>query len=396
VLIIIIIAMSAFSPIVPGVMSWIVFPRFAKHNIIYRFSVLWLITLSLSFMYASREVSRGAFDDFGNVYYDRYIDIQKNGLKVLGSRIADVGNISKVEVLYDVLLLVIAQYPGRLNPNAVIFLTTLCIGTLYQIWCVAYFGKDLNEKSRERIIACCLVLFSFGLCSQTARQMLSVPFLLMAIWEKKHILKFSLLILAAASHSSAVVVYLLYVLFKLFPRLSFVFSLTCVVMFSGSGMEIVQDYINSDGEGAIDKLQYYGTGAALEHESINLKYIGIPVALYVIAIWFYNSVGSCLYSLASVGLFVYVTLINVPLASYRATLFLTGALIGPIFGKAQIKSEWLGIGSLWLPNLLSLAMIAKRFLSGRDGELMSLWYKYDLIGDSPFYYLKSLVEGASP
>ena len=392
-LIFFVIGISAASPIAPGLMSWFILPKLNTQSVFAKFGVTWLITLSLSLVYASREVSRGGFDDFGNVYYYRYLEIQSNSSIGLSSKFAQDGNISKFEVLYDVLLYVIAQYPVKLGPNALILLTTLFIGTLYQVWCFKYFSKAFPDQIRSRVICCCLVLFSFGLCSQTARQMLSIPFLLMTIWEGRFLWKALFLILASASHSSAFLVYLVYRFFKQFPRVGFILGVSCAVIFSGSGMEIIQQYIESGGDDAVDKAQYYASGDAQQHAAINFKYVWIPIFLFLITTLRGKQVGADLKSLAAVGLIVYIILINVPLASYRATLFLTAALVGPIMVISNLQIKWLGLGNFWLPNLLSFVMVAKRAFSGHDGEPMALWYKYELIGVTPFYYLKNLFDG---
>lgn len=140
---------------------------------------------------------------------------------------------------------------------------------------------------------------------------------------------------------------------------------------------------------AFDKFAYYSLGNSTEAIGFDLQYLYVglsPAILGGLAIASrrpligYLMLGSSL---------VYVLLLPLPLASYRATLFVTGALLGP--GLAAAFDNRMGRHLFAILMLaVALAMMSRRATLREPGIGMPLWQKYPRWEFTPFYYLAEI------
>ena len=353
-------------------------------------ALLLCIVFAMATTYASRLVGVSPFDDFSNIYYPSYLAAKHTPLTESILLQFEPFRLSSLEVVFPALLSVLSLLPATLAPSALIFLFTAGIGSLYVWWLCSFFLPTLPRSHRTAAALLCIVFFSFGLCSQTVRQMLSVPLLLAAIWERSLGKSSAYALIATTCHLSAAPIWALCVLFRFTGYRMLMLAALPMIILLVKGSGLAESLIGLD-PGIIDKLSYYTEG--------NLDAAGydrgfIPLVL-VVAIGSLSVVAYRNGELSRLLLFfclLFFALLPLPLASFRVTLFITSALLAPLASLALSRRIDASIFAL-LCAVLTAAMIARRVLLSDDASEMGLWHLFKPLEVLPFQYVIRIVAG---
>jgi hypothetical protein len=352
--------------------------------------LLLCIVFVMSITYASRLVGVSPFDDFSNIYYPSYLAAKNTPLPELILHQFEPFRMSSFEVLFPALLWVLSLVPGTLSPSSLIFLLTTCIGSLYAWWICSYFLPTLPRSHRSASALLCIIFFSFGLCSQTVRQMLSVPLLLYAIWERSLGKSSVYALIATTCHLSAAPIWALCVLFRFTSYRMLMLTALPLVILIVKGPGLAESLIGLD-PGIIDKLSYYTEGN-LDAAGFDRSFIPLVLA---VAIGSLSVVGHRNGELSRLLLFfclLFFALLPLPLASFRVTLFITSALLAPIVCLALSRRIAASTFAL-LCAALTAAMIARRVLLNDSASDMGLWHLFKPLEVLPFQYIIRIISG---
>lgn len=338
-------------------------------------------------VYSSRDTAGSWNDDLANVYYPSYVGLREGSLALPLADPGDVFRVSSVEIALPALLRLIGFFPFTLSPAGLVFALTLVGGLLYMWWIEAFLLPDLPPGKRLAASALSLTLFSFGLCSQTARQMLGVPLLLAAIWDTRRGRAWGLTAAASLFHLSALPIFLGWRLIAAFPRA----SLVAVAAVAGTlvlrGAWLGQALLGVD-VGALDKLQYYSQGND-PVLGLDRSLLPLVVALCAMA-WLSRTYREGdIARLVLASSVMYVALLPLTLASFRLTLFALAGLLGPLAALAlapRTSDRGFAIAAFGLSAL----MLARRVAFTSPDSGMGLWHSFPPIDLAPFRYLSLL------
>lgn len=378
-------AMMAFSPLLGwiGLIFTSLFLGRPYHQLRH---VLGLgIVLCGALTYASRETSGLANDDFYYTYYPLYSTIQQDGLMAFWKqRSLDYGatiGVSMVELGFYVWLWVVSLVFGKVSIALLIFLTTFAIAFFYWIWLEAYFLPEVPPGRRAMVMAFCLTLFSYGLCSQLSRQMFSIPFILVAIWEKRMMRAALWLLVGALFHLTALP-------FGVFGWAVRRWPGVCIAVLAGllAILFAWPPMLQTFGAAiAFDKFAFYSSPASGEAAGFDSRYLLLGLAPGVLGCLALFNRRFMLGHLLISSTLVYLLLLPLPLASYRATLFVTSALLGPALACGLIDRVGRRLFAFFCLGV-ALAMLARRGQFDVEGNGMSLWKKFSRADVVPFYY----------
>ncbi len=353
-------------------------------------ALLLCIVFSMATAYASRRVGMSPFDDFSNNYYPSYLNAKIMPLAESILFPFEPFRLSALEVVLPTIFGVLALLPGTFAPSAIIFLLTAGIGSLYVWWLRRYFLPTLPQSHQTASALLCIVFFSFGLCSQTVRQMLSVPLLLAAIWERSLGKSTAYALIAAACHLSAAPIWVICILFRYTGYRTLTLAALPLVILLVKGSALAESLVGLD-PGTLDKLSYYTAG---NQDAAGFDQNFIPLVLLV-AIGSLAIVGYRNGELTRILLFfslLFFALLPLPLASFRVTLFITSALLAPL--TCLVLSRRIA-GSTFavLCAALTAAMIVRRVLIVDDASEMALWHLFKPVEVFPFQYVIRIVSG---
>lgn len=347
------------------------------------------IVLCGSLCYASRETSGLTNDDFYYTYYPLYLIIEQDGLSAfLNQRYLEYGatiGVSIVELGFYVWLWGISLVFGKISIAMLIFLTTFVVALVYWFWLETYFLPEFRPARRTTVMALCLTLFSYGLCSQLSRQMFSIPFILMAIWDKRMIWGTFWLLVGALFHLTALPLVCFGWAVRRWPGICLggLVGLLAVLFFWSPTLKTFGTVV------AFDKIDYYSNPVSDEVAGFDSRYLLVALSTSVLGCLAIANRRFMLGHLLIASTLLYILLLPLPLASYRTTLFVTTALLGPALacglvdrvGRRLFASICLGV---------ALAMVARRAQLHEDGVGMSLWHKFPRADVVPFYYVPEI------
>lgn len=340
--------------------------------------------VTAALVYSSRDTSGSWSDDLANVYYPLYVGIREGSLPVALPTAGEVFRLSSVELALPVLLRVLGAFPFVLSAGGLVFTLTLVGGLLYVWWLETYLLPDLPEPKRMAASALSLSLFSFGLCSQTARQMLGVPLLLAAIWETRRAQAWALTAGAALLHLSAVPVFLVWRLVATRPRIAFLVVGLVATALLQLGASLPESLVGVD-FGSFDKLEFY---ARLSDELGGFDRSFLPVVLALCAAaWLARAyrkgdISRLVFAFSA----LFAALLPLPLASFRLTLFALAGLLGPMAALA-VAHRTSDRSFSALAFALGTLMVVRRILASDAGSGMGLWHAFQPVEVVPFRYV---------
>jgi hypothetical protein len=385
------VALMAFTPLAPLAFAWLALIYCRRLNRPTVSVLLAFIVLSMALTYASRRVGASPFDDFWNNYYPDYIRATQTDPGTFLLKPFEDFEMSSLEIVFPTFLALLAALPIKVNPHLLIFLITAGIGSLYVWWLNRYFLPDIPTAHRPAAGLFCILFFSFGLCSQTIRQMLSTPLLLAAIWERRRARTMGLAVLAASCHLSAAPIWAIAVLFRFTGFKTFLLLTLPMVYLLFIGFDLTGQLLGVDA-GALDKLRYYTTDNqdAAGFDSTFIPAIVLVAAGSLAILKFRNGELSRLLLFFCV---VFFLLLPLPLASFRATLFVTSALLAPVVCLALVRYLPTYAFSTFV-GVLTLGMVMRRVLLTDESSGMAPWHLFQAITTTPFEYALRLAAGS--
>ena len=353
----------------------------ARRHYQWIFGILFIMGMSIT--YASRQLGLSPFDDFANVYYPLYQEIASVGIfQVLFERWSEF-SISSLEVGLPLLFGTFAIFDTDMSASILILLLTFLGGLFYLYWVITYVLPNVPRRKSNIALLLSLGLFSFGLCSQLTRQMISIPFFLMAISDKSTARSLCFLIVSTLFHLITIPLYLFVKCLKFYPKNTILISIFFGCILFLYGKSIAAGIFGMD-VGVFDKILYYTSGN-MDASDFSYRYLALPIAwlFFLLCGARYNSVipNDFVFLMA----FFYVCFLSFPLLSFRLTLVVSAALLGPLifFSLMRLKDHRLQV---CLALFVVTANQLRRFIFYDTNGGMSLWDTYAQIGH-PFYYL---------
>lgn len=348
-----------------------------------------LIAVSLSLCYASRRIGGSPYDDFYNSYYPAFLAIKNGTLRQSFLDRFVTFEFSDAEIGLPLLFGAIGSIPVEVSGSLLIFILTGACSALYLTWLLKYFLPEIPSGYRPAAALLCMSLFSYGLCSQTARQMLSIPLLLMAIWERRPGVALLLAGLGSIFHVSAMIVWIVAIVLRNKFGIGFAVLLLGLIA-TYFNFDWIMASIASGTDFGIDKLLYYTSG---NEDAFGFDAQFVPIFIFV-------TVGAFLMrryragEISRVLLFAvaaFFLLLPLPLASFRLTLFVSAALLGPIVCLVltpRLSSSMFAA----ICAAMSLFMIGRRVFIVDSSSGMELWHQFSAIESAPFAYLGAIVQ----
>ncbi len=341
-----------------------------------------LFIMGMSITYSSRSVGLSAFDDFANVYYPLYQRVASVGLFQVLTERWNAFSISNIEVGLPILFGIFAIFSTEMSAKIVILLLTFLGGVFYLYWVITYLLPNVPRRKSNIALLLSLGLFSFGLCSQLARQMLSIPFFLAAISDRSSARSLFFLIIGTQFHLITVPLYLFFKCLKILPKITIFVSIFFGCILFMYGKAIAASILGVE-VGILDKLLYYTSGN-MDASDFSYRYLALPIAwsLFLLVGAKYNTILPT--ALVFLMAFFYGCFLMFPLLSFRLTLFVSAALLGPLifFALMRLKNH---THQVYIALLIVTANQLRRFVFyDTDGE-MSLWGSHAQFGQ-PFYY----------
>ncbi len=383
-------AVSA-TPLAPFAFAWLALLFCQRLGSRTTAALLLGIVFSMASAYASRRVGASPFDDFSNNYYPYYLDAKLTPFAEWILLPFEPFRLSALEVVFPAILGVLALLPGTLAPSAIIFLFTAGIGSLYVWWLCRYFLPTLPQSHQTASALLCIVFFSFGLCSQTVRQMLSIPLLLAAIWERSLMKSTAYALIATACHLSAAPTWMICILFRFTGYRTLTLAALPLFFLLVKGSGLAESLIGLD-PGTLDKLSYYTLD---NQDAAGFDQNFIPLVLLV-AIGSLAVVGYRDGELSRILLFfclLFLALLPLPLAPFRVTLFITSALLAPLACLALSHRRISASTFTVLCAVLTAAMVARRTILSDDASQMGLWHLFSPVEVFPFRYVFRIISG---
>ena len=244
--------------------------------------------------------------------------------------------------------------------------------------------KIVKFERSSLLLAFSFVLYSFFLPTQLTRQFFSSIFILFALFNGNR--KFLYITLATVFHLTALPLYLIITLIKNKPwtGIPIVLAFTAISHFFYDYL----NFINLLGSGFSQKLSYYDESSSsnLDAEISTVRYIGFFVILnlfiYLISIFQRkkNDAGTLLY-FGIIVVFLYISIINIPLLSFRLLLIFHAIALGLYVTKVT------SLLHLRPTQLLALLILIWKFNLILPTEKGEYWMAYPYFNLHPFYYI---------
>lgn len=342
-------------------------------------------------VYGSRQTFGTQFDDFSNSYYPNYLVLRSTDLftHLIMLNSGGLGS-SSVEVLPPLLLWLFAQLPFAINANALIAIITFIGGCFYYFWVERYLLRDLHPQLHGVMVVACLSLFSYGLCSQTMRQMWSIPWLLSALWEKTTLKRVLYLGLSTLFHFTSLPIGLMCLLLRRRSAVRF------AVLLAGSFITLpfaskIPVLFQDQAAAMFDKAIYYNSDAVLEAQPIDRNYLVVMAFALCCAFACRNYKDGFLLRVTAIFMVFYVALLPLPFASFRTALFITGGLLAPLGVLAVTTATR---GRMLVATALAIVAIQfmRRVFFQQEGTGMALWNAYPAAQLKMYYYFDTLLQ----
>jgi len=375
--------LSTLTPLVPlfvAALGFFVLPA-AR---IWQYLCGYTFILGMSIVYGSRGFGISPFDDFANVYFPLYLDISSLGLYTAHFARFDGFSISSLEFGFPLQLF----FLSLIEPNApsflLIWLVTFFGGGAYLFWLINYAIKTVPKHHANILIFISLGFFSFGLCSQLTRQMFSIPFLLIAISERSIRRSLIALFLGGVFHIAVFPVYFLALALRKLPNT----AVLSVCIFGGAvyylSDVILQNLLGLD-VGVIDKLSYYTSGNA-DAATFSTDLIILPIIWLCLLLFGKRNDSVVPRNLVVTMAVLYISFLSFPLFSFRLTLVVSAALMGPMLYLVLSRLKPYSA----LAGLSALAVCAnqlRRWVLYDSESGMGLWVAYPQADIVPLYFL---------
>ena len=205
-----------FSPFYSYIILFFAFLLGSKYisktkRIFFSLALIW----NIAALYASKIYFHVAldFDDDFSRYYQNYLDIY-DGLS--GSlNVWNSANEIGLGVFYKILSLLLP----RLLPSQLLFITALCIASLFYIWLEMYILGNIPKAQRACLVAFAMFVDVFVESIGLTRQAFACVFLLFVFNSKNLSIKILFLIVATMFHTSSILVFALFLVVRRYPRI---------------------------------------------------------------------------------------------------------------------------------------------------------------------------------
>lgn len=343
-----------------------------------------MVVVAMALTYASRRVGLSPFDDFANVYYPSYLATEDEALNAFAGFDWSRFSVSSMEIAWPILLLVLTWLPGKLTSGEMILCVTAVSGGLYTWWLYRYLLPLLPKSHQGAAAVVCLALYSFGLCSQLVRQMLCIPILLAALWEPRLTRSFLYAAVASAFHLSAAPVWAVVMLLRYGGLPAAIAMLVPLLLLMQVNAELASAIVGLD-PGIFDKFTYYTEGIE-DAAGYDITFLPLVIAVAVAGLFVRHQLDRRIGLILVVFAVLFVALLPLPLASFRITLFITAALVGPTICLAMAARLRARVFSFLCVGL-GIAMMARRLWSNDPSNEMALWYLYPPVDIAPYYFV---------
>jgi hypothetical protein len=366
---------------------------FSKSKIIREGITIIAITMLL-FAAVSREIGFSLSDDLTGTYmpilnkWKEYGTFESTGLGI------ELG----IVIYLDFILNFIKITDAR----TLLFFCVLFTLTFYLIWINLFFSKSVDKKDQGIAIAVSLAFMQVGLLTQTLRQEMATPFLLMAIytWDKKKFPSLMLIMLATFIHSSSLIIFIFYLLFpsvKFWGKIAifiaiFSFSL-CISLFPGLVINVFNAlYLPF----LAKKIQYYLTARASGVSEIIAAgkfYLLIIIIMLANKVFLkkeilkIDGINKKIYEFCLWGSICNMSFVTLPNAS-RFFLIIPGFFIYFIF--LPISQKYPQFFRFLILVFVFVSLFEPQRLVGGGIPGFELWNSYNWFEWTPFYYVSEL------
>lgn len=289
------------------------------------------------------------------------------------------------------------------DARTLLFFCVLFTLTFYLIWINFFFAKSVDKKEQGMAIAISLAFMQVGLLTQTLRQEMATPFLLMAIyiWDKKKFPSILFIITATFIHSSSLIIFIFYLLFpsvRLWGKIFifaflFAFSL-CISLFPGIVINVFNAlYLPF----LAKKIQYYLTARASGASEIiaagkfYLLIIFIMLANKIFLkkeISRIDGISKKIYEFCLWGSICNMSFVTLPNAS-RFFLIIPGFFIYYVF--LPISKKYPNFFKFLMLIFVLLSLFEPQRLVGGGIPGFEMWDTYNWFELTPFYYVSDLL-----
>ncbi|HDH7820610.1 TPA: EpsG family protein [Raoultella planticola] len=366
---------------------------FSKSKII-REGITAIAIIMLLFAAVSREIGFSLSDDLIGTYmpilnkWKEYGTFESTGLGI------ELG----IVIYLDFIL----NFFKVTDARTLLFFCVLFTLTFYLIWVNFFFSKSVDKKEQGIAIAVSLAFIQVGLLTQTLRQEMATPFLLMAIytWDKKRVPSLMLITLATFIHSSSLVIFVFYLLFptvKLWGKILifmaiFSFSL-CISLFPGIVINVFNAlYLPF----LAKKIQYYLTARASGASEIIAAgkfYLLIIVIMIANKIFLKKEISKIeginkkIYEFCLWGSICNMSFVTLPNAS-RFFLIIPGFFM--YFVLLPISKKYPQFFKFMMIIFVFGSLFEPQRLVGGGIPGFEMWNSYDWFELTPFYYVSEL------
>lgn len=366
---------------------------FSKSKII-REGITAIAIIMLLFAAVSREIGLSLSDDLIGTYmpilnnWKEYGTFESTGLGI--------------ELGIVVYLNLILNFIQITDARTLLFFCVLFTLTFYLLWINLFFSKSVEKKEQGMAIAISLAFMQVGLLTQTLRQEMATPFLLMAIfsWEKKKLPSLILISLATFIHSSSLVIFIFYLLFpsvKLWVKILifiaiFSFSM-CISLFPGIVINVLNTlYLPF----LAKKIQYYLTARTSGVDEIIAAGKFYLLIIFIIIsnnIFFKKEVSNLsginkkIYEFCLWGSICNLSFVTLPNAS-RFFLIIPGFFIYFVF--LPIIKKYPLLFKVFILTFVFASLFSPQRLVGGGITGFALWDSYKWFELTPFYYVSDL------
>lgn len=366
---------------------------FSKYKLV-RVGITNFALFMLLFVAVSREIGLTKSDDL----LGTYMPILNNFIQYGTFESTGLG----IEVGLVVYLDIILNFFKIVDPRIMLFVCVSFTLFFYSIWLNRFFIKEVDNEDIGLAIAVSLAFMQVGLLTQTLRQEMATPFLLvsMFLWDKKKVSAFIILLIATCMHSSSLIIFMFYLFFPavklkwkvVFFIFVFCFSLS-ISLYPGkiiNALNILHlSFISK-------KIQYYLT--ARESDAGGIIAAGKFYLLIIIIMignnFFFKSrvkeiTGTTkgLYDFCFWGSICNLTFVTLPNAS-RFFLVIPGFLMYFVF--LPFYKKYPAFFTFLLCSYIMVSIFFPQRLIGGGMPGFQLWNSYSWYDFTPFYYITRL------
>jgi len=340
------------------------------------------------FTFASRNFVSGTIkDDFANVYLPAFNDVT-NGGSIYYEQYS--GGIEFFITLYFKILNYLF---GLSQPYMIIFSVVAFTLLLYYLWLERFIIQLVSPKYRSIFIASCLSLVTIIVFTQNMRQAISCVFVLFAInyfFEKKKALYLLFLFLSVIAHTSAIIVFPLFIiLLNGSNKTKWIIICACLAFLILFNVAIAFIISNNLLGASTYKLLYYSD---VSGRTVDIGYLKFLIISVIASFFLFdkNNLELGKYkSLLYFGTAIYLILMPIPTLSFRflmlLVVFYNGVLMFFSFGRS-IKLFAIIVSVYTIYRFLTLGPY-QTIIDGPE-SYMNLWYSYEWYGDTFLYFIR--------